>query len=391
MKVAFIHDHPFLEKDGLYYSTSGLPASAWDRYLVNGNHLCVFGRNAKTGAKSLSSRENVSFQLSKVYNSPLDIVLRKKAVKTELRDFISEMDCVVLRIPSILGLMGCEISKELGKPYLLEVVADAYESYRHYGNLLGLAFAQLYDIWTRKLVSESKYTLYVTQEYLQNRYPNSNKQLACTNAVINPVQDLILYNRIKKIETNESNRFVCGEIGDVSVKFKGCHIMLQAMKLLKDEGLIVEFHVVGGGSPEKMMKLASKLGVLENFYFDGFISHDKIFEFYDNIDVYVHPSFQEGLPRVVVEAISRGCPCAVSTAAGTPELVEDKYLHKPGDAKKLASDIKKLMQDKNEIKRVAKINFNHAKNYYSDELDRRRAEFYGDFFKNVTNERARNI
>ena len=383
MKVAFIHDHPFCEKDGKCYSTSGLPAAAWNRYLVNNDDLYVFGRRSGTGAKSLSSRAHVSFYLSKVYNTPLDLLNKRQKIKKELSDFVADKDCVILRVPSILGLLGCEVAKEKNKPYLLEVVADAYESYRHYGNALGLLFARIYDNWTRKLVSESQYTLYVTQEYLQKRYPNSNKQLACTNAVINPVSEDVLTKRIAKIENRKSSRIICGEIGDVSVKFKGCHIMLKAMKLLKNDGIEVEFHVVGGGSPEKMRKLALKLGVLDNFYFDGFISHDKITEYYDSLDVYVHPSFQEGLPRVVVEAISRGCPCAVSTAAGTPELVEDEYLHEPGDAKKLASDIKKLVQDKAETIRVAKTNFCHARSYYSDELDRRRAEFYGDFFNSV--------
>ena len=383
MKIAFIHDHPFCEKNGLYYSTSGLPASAWNRYLINGDELYVFGRISKNGAKSLSSRDNVTFHLTTLYTTPKDIIVRRRKIIQELRSFIADKDCVILRVPSILGLLGCQIAKDLNKPYLLEVVADAYESYRHYGSFLGLLFASLYDRWTRKIVAESKYTLYVTQKYLQGRYPNSFKQLACTNAVIEPVEDSVLVKRIEKIKHNRNKKIVCGEIGDVSVKFKGCHVMLKAMKILKEEGLEIEFHVIGGGSPQKAYNLAKELGVESNFFYDGFVSHDKISDFLDSLDVYVHPSFQEGLPRVVVEAISRGCPCAVSTVAGTPELVEDKYLHIPGDAMKLAMDIKRLIIHKEETQRVAKVNFNHAKEYYAPVLDEKRRVFYMDFFNSV--------
>ena len=383
MKIAFIHDHPFCEKDGKYYSTSGLPADAWNRYLIYEDNLFVFGRRTNSGAKSLSSRQNVSFHLTDTYSSPKDLILKRNKIMNELRSFIIDKDCVILRVPSILGLLGCQIAKELKKPYLLEVVADAYDSYKHYGNIFGVLFASIYDKWTKQLIKESQYTLYVTQNYLQNRYPNNGKQLACTNAVINSVDEGVLEQRLIKIQHRKTNKILCGEIGDVSVRFKGCHIMLQAMKILKDEGFEIEFHIVGGGNPLKMQKLASKLGVYENFFFDGYISHDKITEFYDTLDLYVHPSFQEGLPRVVVEAISRGCPCVVSTAAGTPELVEDKYLHKPGDAKKLAEDIKRIMECKEETIRVAKKNFNHAKEYYAEELERKRKVFYGEFFNTV--------
>lgn len=386
MKVGFIHDHPFCHIGNLYYSTSGLPAESWNRYLIGGNELFVFGRQSHNGAKSLSSRDKVSFYLSKVYNSPKDAIIKNNALKKELRNFIQDKDCVILRVPSILGLLGCQIVKEQKKPYLLEVVADAYDSYRNYGNILGLLFASVYHQWTKRIVKDSKYTLYVTKNYLQDRYPNKGIQLSCTNAVIDPVDESVLKKRINKIKSSEFNTIICGEIGDVSVKFKGCHIMLQAMKILKDEGINVEFHIVGGGNPLKMQKMAEKLGVADLFHYDGFLPHDKVSDFLDFIDIYVHPSFQEGLPRAVIEAISRGCPCATSSIAGTPELIEEKYLHYIGDVKKLAKDIKTLTANKKELIRVANVNFNKAKDYYSTRLDKQREFFYGNFFNHVTNE-----
>lgn len=388
MKIGFVHDHPFYEKDGKFYSNSGFPAEAWKRYLVCGDELFVFGRKTSKISQSLSSCDRVNFKLSKYYSNPKSLFLKYRKIRQELADFLSNIDCVVFRIPSILGLMGVEIAIQKKIPFMTEVVADAYASYRYYGNLLGVFAAPYYDFITRKAVMHSEYTLYVTQSFLQSKYPTKGKQLACTNAVITPVSGDVLEKRLIRIKgSNKTRRIVCGEIGDVSVKFKGCHIMLKAMKILKEEGIIVDFHIVGGKNPDAMYALAEKYGVRDQFYYDGYLAHDKIADFYDNIDIYVHPSFQEGLPRVVVEAISRGCPCATSNVAGTPELIEDKYLHKPGDYNKLAKDIKLLIINKTEMARVAEINFKHAKYYYSDILDSRREIFYKDFFNAINNDR----
>lgn len=60
--------------------------------------------------------------------------------------------------------------------------------------------------------------------------------------------------------------------------------------------------------------------------------HDKIFEWLDTIDIYIQPSYQEGLCRSVVEAMSRACPVICSDACGERELANEKFIFKRGDA-----------------------------------------------------------
>ena len=381
MKIAFVHDHPFCKKGEEVYSTGGAPAEMWSRYLINNDQLFVYGRQSAGNAKSLSSRTNVSFVLSETYHNPIDLIKRKKSVTEELYKFLSDKDCIIARVPSILGNLSADYAYKNKKPLLLEVVADAYDCYRHYGNIQGVLFASVFDYWTRKIVKKSRYTLYVTQDYLQIRYPSYGKSIGCTNAVINPVDPSVINKRIHRIEGRKGGKIICGEIGDVSVRFKGCHIMLHAMRILKSKGLDVEFHIVGGGNPDEMYKLAKDLGVEDNFFYDGFISHDKIPNFLDSLDIYVHPSFQEGLPRAVIEAISRGCPCATSNVAGTPELISNEYLHNPGDIKKLASDIMKIISFKDKEIEIVKSNYNKSKEYYSNILTEKRKIFYNEFFQ----------
>ncbi|WP_191907340.1 glycosyltransferase family 4 protein [Vibrio diabolicus] len=89
---------------------------------------------------------------------------------------------------------------------------------------------------------------------------------------------------------------------------------------------------MGKGDPSRFDGLAKKHGV--DVSFDGFISEkNKILDWLDDIDIYIQPSFQEGLPRATIEAMSRGCIVASSNAGGLNELTLEQFIHSPGDYK----------------------------------------------------------
>ncbi|WP_251344439.1 glycosyltransferase family 4 protein [Haloplanus halophilus] len=65
-------------------------------------------------------------------------------------------------------------------------------------------------------------------------------------------------------------------------------------------------------------------------------------------DILVLPSFREGTPLVIIEAMAAGLPVIATNIAGIPELIDDTktgYLIKPGDASTLASRVDELAQD----------------------------------------------
>lgn len=98
----------------------------------------------------------------------------------------------------------------------------------------------------------------------------------------------------------------------------------------------------------------------------------------DSIDVYVQPSFQEGLCRSIIEAMCRGCPVIASEVGGNYELISDDYLFKAGDVKQLVESIRQ-MNDKGKLIKQAIVNFEHAKKFQRMTLDSVRDEFYSHF------------
>ena len=80
--------------------------------------------------------------------------------------------------------------------------------------------------------------------------------------------------------------------------------------------------------------------------FNGVLpSGQPVLNWLDDIDIYVQPSFQEGLPRALVEAMSGGRPAFASTTGGIPELLPADCLHCPGDAARLGASIARAAED----------------------------------------------
>lgn len=72
---------------------------------------------------------------------------------------------------------------------------------------------------------------------------------------------------------------------------------------------------------------------------------DPVLNWLDEVDIYLQPSLKEGLPRALVEAMSRGCPAIGSRLAGIPELLADEDLIQPGNSSELRDVLKRRVED----------------------------------------------
>ena len=108
-------------------------------------------------------------------------------------------------------------------------------------------------------------------------------------------------------------------------------------------------------------------------------SGDAVSAWLDGIDIYIQPSFLEGLPRALVEAMSRGCPALGSSVGGIPELLAAGCLHPPGDSLALASLLVQAVNDKCWQRQQAERNFQEAAQYEKAILDQRRRAFWLEF------------
>jgi glycosyltransferase involved in cell wall biosynthesis len=93
---------------------------------------------------------------------------------------------------------------------------------------------------------------------------------------------------------------------------------------------------------------------VDRVLFEGNVNQDELLALYRETDLSVLSSFAEGLPVVLMEAMSMQIPCVAPWVNGIPEIVThevDGLLVPPGDAEALARAIARLMDD-SELRRM---------------------------------------
>ena len=82
------------------------------------------------------------------------------------------------------------------------------------------------------------------------------------------------------------------------------------------------FALAGGGPEEEEIRmLVDASSVKANVRFLGNIPNNKIQEFYRAADLFINPTFAEGFPRVLIEAMASGLPVVTTDAGGIKDIV----------------------------------------------------------------------
>lgn len=151
---------------------------------------------------------------------------------------------------------------------------------------------------------------------------------------------------------------VLGSVGALENR-KGQIILLQVVKRLLDNGLLPDIHVmfVGEGPDEEMLRAVTGVYGLE--------AHVSFFPFtdepnyvFERIDILALPSlYKEGLPNVLLEAMSMQLPVISTTLAGIPEVVfdgETGYLTDPGNIEQFSDAVEKLWTSRETCERMGR-------------------------------------
>jgi glycosyltransferase involved in cell wall biosynthesis len=130
---------------------------------------------------------------------------------------------------------------------------------------------------------------------------------------------------------------------------KGHRVLLEAFARLRAGGADARLRLVGdGGERASLEARARELGVAGDVEFLGAVAHDRLPALYAAADVFCLPSFAEGVPTVLMEAMAIGVPVVATNIMGVPELVEherDGLLVPPARADLLAAALARLLAD----------------------------------------------
>lgn len=380
MKSAvFVHDHVFaFNANGQYFSEGKITDAVFARYLKFSDEVKVISRARRVD----DTARLVPVSDAKVYFRPVkgaqfsrvfSVYFLKNAMM--VGRIISAADLVVLRLPSFLGLFAFLFVVVLRKKYFVEFVGhpkDALLSIRS-PNLLLHVFASFMSALNRVAVKYATGVIYVTQGALQAEYPTHGFCAEASNVELKIGENI--WSESDYAVKNEIP--VIGLIGSFNNAYKGIDVAIRAIAELKGKGCLCCLRVLGSGDSSAYMSLSADLRVSDLIHFDGVRrAGSEVYEWLDNVDIYIQPSRTEGLPRSLIEAMSRALPCVASDAGGMSELLSSEWIFVSEKSHELAERIQSLITSSSLRRTVGQRNYLESCNYDANVLSQKRENFW---------------
>ena len=146
----------------------------------------------------------------------------------------------------------------------------------------------------------------------------------------------------------KKEQIVIGKIARL-FELKGHDELIEiASKICSDRDDII-FLIVGDGILRSQLetKISSR-GLSKFFIFTGLVSSTQIPDYIACMDIVIHLSLREGLPRVAVQALASCCPVIAYNLDGTPEVVKHNVtglIYEPKQQELLINGLKKLIDN----------------------------------------------
>jgi len=286
---------------------------------------------------------------------PIPSLVRRIDPLQDLRAFFSLWRLMIQERPSIVhthtskpGILGRWAAKMAGVPIIVHT-PHGHVFYGHFGPLVSRFFLMV-----------ERFTASITDRMVALTEGERNDYIAfsvCDPGRIVTIHSGVEIDRYTKPEVNAEGKkkslglnpkgLVVGTVGWL-LPIKGPMYLLKAMARVWQNHPETKLVFVGKGELEDELRAqAFRMGVSKRVAFLGW--RDDIPEIMQVLDIFVLPSLNEGMGRVLVEAMAAGRPVVASRVGGIPDLVkhgQNGLLVEPGDIKGLSLEIGKLLNDK---------------------------------------------
>ena len=374
MKILVVTEQYVVDDiNGKYYSNNIVDIHINRLRMLGDITLCAQISHEQTSKREIDLPDVRLFSITKentVYRRYINRRANRKTIESEVRN----ADFVVLFVPSSVADMAAEYVKKYNKKYLTIVIACPWDALWNY-SLKGKMIAPIRYLETKRTVWNASYSIYVTSAFLQDRYPCLGKTIGISDVALPTIDESeVLPLRMERIKrTFDGGAINLVTAAAVNVRYKRQEDVIRAIAELKDE-YDLHYYLIGGGDQTYLKNIAQTTGIENRIHFLGQVRHEDIFQILDRMDICMQPSVQEGLPRAVVEAMSRGLPALGAKTGGIPELLDPKCVCRRKSVSDIVSHLRWLLNE-DEMMRQSERNYHEAKKYESEVLEKRRKVF----------------
>ncbi len=166
-------------------------------------------------------------------------------------------------------------------------------------------------------------------------------------AKITIVPNGIDLSQLQYVRVNKTKHPSIVFLSEVSRR-KGIYDLIEAAWRMKGNGIDFQLMVVGGGEIDQVKELVSRRQLENVVTFHGPQHGRDKFAFFKTAWCFVLPSYAEGFPLAIIEAMASGLPVVSTNIGGIPDMLahgEHGFLCKPGDIDELARYLKHILAD----------------------------------------------
>ncbi len=262
-------------------------------------------------------------------------------------------DILNVRIPTHLGFLAF-LSAKLFRKKIFFVVVGEFFSYNNMSNyrLLQQKIVNTDSVIQDKLMAYMirKSVTFTNGEVLFEKFHHDNNHVYLMRSSTISLKDINVDKKIAALH----NPIRILTVAVISAR-KGSSLIPDILYHLREMGHNVEWNYVGepegeAGKQElkRMLARATELSISTHLILHGKKSWYELQQYYRDSDLFVLPTFMEGIPRVLLEAQAAGLPVVTTTVGGIPKAIhngEDGILVSPGDPVVMVDAIEKIIQN----------------------------------------------
>ncbi|MCK4646185.1 MAG: glycosyltransferase family 4 protein [Candidatus Aminicenantes bacterium] len=286
------------------------------------------------------------------------------------------------------GLLGRLAAKFAGIPIIVHT-PHGHVFFGYFGPLKTKIFIILEKLASRITDKIVALTNREKEDHLRLRIANDDKFIIIHSGIDLKKFKELSFNEKQNLKRDlgiPENILIIGTAGRLE-PVKGPEFLIEAAKYIILKYPNTHFLFSGDGHlKQNLEERASELGIEKNIIFLNW--RDDVAKIISIYDVFVLPSLNEGMGRVLVEAMALGKPIVASNIGGIPDLVshgKNGFLVPPKDPRELANCIQILIEDEEKKAKMGKAGKEIVENFTKEKMVEKIAELYKELMiqKNI--------
>jgi glycosyltransferase involved in cell wall biosynthesis len=265
------------------------------------------------------------------------------------------------------------ISWSFRKKIILHIHATSFNDFYDVGNKT--------KYYINKILSFIDLLILLSKEQKRffKKIINENKILEMPNFV----DSNVYYPNNRSFDTDDVIKILF--IGGEEAKRKGIYDIVKSMPHVISQINKVTFIFIGRFNADRIIDIIGKHKLDSHVDFRGYVKDEEKRTILKNADIFLLPSYAEGLPIAILEAMSSGLPIITTKVGSIPEVIqngENGYLINPGDYMALADKIVLLSKNYDVRKKMKSNNIKKIRETYDIKiLIKNVEEVYNNFSK----------